>query len=179
MPKISFSSFGRFGPLVLLWTAATLLLPGCGREKSERERILLMIERIQEDVEDRNLERVLDRISEDFRDMENRSKSEVREFIADHFDRHHGIVVHILGTRFLGLEAGEADIETEVSLSSGAAKVFRKLIRYSGQNYRFSLHLVRDEAGWWQVSRAGWRFITLEELFPESFKLLKKVFPDI
>jgi hypothetical protein len=71
----------------------------------------------------------------------------------------------------------EAEIEIEVALSSGAAKIFRKAVRYAGQFYRFNIKLEKEEETW-KCKTASWKYITLEELFPESFKILKKLFPN-
>ena len=164
--------------LVLLPIMVSLTLCRCSKEKSDQELILEMVGRVQDHVENKYLTAIMDLLAEDFLDMENRGREEIEELLGEYFERYRGIVVHILGSKILRLEGKEAEIETEVSLSSGAAKIFRKLIRYSGQTYRFTLSLIKTDAGW-RVTYAQWRYITLDELFPESFKILKQIFPDL
>jgi hypothetical protein len=64
-------------------------------------------------------------------------------------------------------------------LSSGAAEVFRKLIRYAGDYYRISLRLKKSPDAHFQVEFASWESVRLDELLPESLNVLKKLFPDL
>jgi hypothetical protein len=118
----------------------------------------------------------MDLISEDFSDMENRTKTGIEKLLESYFERYSGIVVNVLATEFITLKPAEAEIETDVSLSSGAAKIFRKLVSYSGQTFRFTIKLKKTGKDW-KVSQARWKPVFLEELFPESLEKLKKLFP--
>lgn len=158
--------------------AAMILFPGCGGEKSEEDLILEKIGEIGKYVEKRDTLGIIECLTPDFYDMEDRSRDDVEELIQKYFGRYRGIVFNLLGQKILFVRPPEAEIEVEISLSSGAARLFRKLIRYSGSLYRFKLGLTRVDSGW-RIYYAEWRYITLEELFPESFKILKKIFPDI
>ena len=95
-----------------------------------------------------------------------------------YYEQYKGIVIHVLGTRIDEINPPQASIQTEVALSSGTAKVFRKLIRYSSDNYRFKIGLVKRNDQW-QIQYAEWKYINLEELYPESLFILKKIFPDV
>jgi len=145
--------------------------------KSEEDSIREAVDDIGDYAEKRDIEGVLLFLSDDYTDDEERTIEDIEELLDEYFQRYRGIAVNILGTKILSVTVPEAEIETEIALSSGAAKIFRKAVRYSGQFYRFRLKLVK-EAKIWKVKRAGWEYITLDELFPESFKILKKVFPN-
>lgn len=150
----------------------------CTRAKTEQDRIKDMIESVEGFVEKKYISSILNLLSDNFHDMEDRTKSEIEELLIKYYDRHTGIVIHILGTRILNIGNNQADVETEVSLSSGAAKFFRKIVKYYGETYRFSMKLLKGELQW-KIQYAEWRYISLEELFPESFKILKKIFPKL
>ena len=100
--------------------------------------------------------------------------------VTDYLDRYRGIVIHLLGARIgdVGPD-GRASVECEVSLSHGAAEVLRKLIRYTGEYYRFRIDLRKNERGEWRLTYAEWQSIGLAELFPESLDILKKLFPGL
>jgi hypothetical protein len=166
------------GTALIFFILASLVLCHCSKEKTDRDLILEMVGSVQDFVENKYLTAIMDLLTDDFEDMENRDRDDIEKLLGEYFERYQGIVVHVLGSKILRLEGGEAEMETEVSLSSGAAKIFRKLVRYSGQTYRFTLSLVKTESGW-RVTYAQWRYITLDELFPESFELLKEIFPDL
>jgi hypothetical protein len=87
-------------------------------------------------------------------------------------------VIHVLGTKIDNLTLEEADIQTEIAISSGAAKVFRKLVKVALDNYRLKIIFVQNN-GSWKVRYAEWRYLSIDELYPESYALLKKIFPGI
>ena len=59
--------------------------------------------------------------------------------IEEYFSRYRGIVIHVLASRIVVDGPGSASLETDVSLSSGAAQAFRKLIRFSRRELPFPL----------------------------------------
>jgi hypothetical protein len=150
----------------------------CGKGKSDEDIILELVESIEKMVEDQYTASLLYLLSEDFQDMEERSKPEMEALIDQYFEAYSGIVVNTLGTHFNDLKSFEAEIQTDVSLSHGAAKMFRKIVAYSGQTYRFTIRLKKINQKW-KISYAEWRYVYLEELFPESMKILKKLFPKL
>jgi len=128
--------------------------------------------------EKKDLTAVLERLSDDYADFEGRDKAATRALIAEYF-RHTGIVIHLLSVRVEGLEPGsEASVRTEALLSAGAAEVFRKLIRYAGECYRFDLRLKKMPGGDWRIASAAWESVPLSGLLPESLAVLKKLFPE-
>ncbi|MCK7482516.1 MAG: DUF2207 domain-containing protein [Candidatus Moduliflexus flocculans] len=101
---------------------------------------------------------------------------------ADHLDRYRGVVVHLLGAaarRRSGPTAGPP-VEFEIALSHGAAEVLRKLIRWSGEIYRFGGRRAEGPAGENGVSPtpSGNRSPS-DGLFPESLAILKELFPGL
>ena len=145
--------------------------------KSEKDLLLETIDKIGDYAESRDMEAFLLYVSDDYTDDENRTIDDVEELLEKYFDRYRGIVVNVLATRVLHVTVPEAEVETEVALSSGAAKLFRKAVRYAGQYYRFNLKMIKEEE-MWKCKTASWKYMTLDELFPESFKILKKLFPN-
>lgn len=136
------------------------------------------VDEIGDYAENRDIEGVLSCVSIDYTDDEGRTYADIEELLTEYFDRYRGIVVNVLGTNITKIEMPEAEIETELALSSGAAKLFRKAVRYTGQFYRFNLTLVK-EGEKWRCKYAYWEVIPLEDLLPESLKIIKKIFPNI
>ncbi len=153
------------------------ILSGCGG-KSEQDLIRDTVAKIGNYAESRNGPGILYYLSDDYSDDEGRTPEDIGELLEKYFDRYRGIVVNVLGTKIVSLKVPEAEIETEVALSSGAAKIFRKAVRYASEFYRFNLSLVK-EGETWKCRRASWENLTLQELFPESTKILRKLFPQL
>ena len=131
--------------------------------------------RIGEYAEKKDVNGLMANLAEDYHDFEGRSLKETEDMIRGYFNQFKGIVVNVLSTRIEEIKTPEATIQTEVALSSGAAKVFRKLIRLSTDNYRLKLKL-RKAAGLWKISYAEWRPVSYDELFPESISIFRKIF---
>jgi hypothetical protein len=133
------------------------------------------VKKTEEDLIKKDIESIMMNLAYDYSDFEGRDKWEAKELIDGYFQQYRGIVIHMLSTRVDEINPPEAFVQSEVALSSGAAKVFRKLVRFSTENYRLSIKLVkRDEK--WQIHHAEWRYITLDELYPESLTLFNKIF---
>ena len=163
--------------IFIVTTLFVFLFNGCSK-KSDKDLILELVESIETLAEKKYTASILDLLSEDFVGMEDRSRDEIEELLNQYFEKYSGIVVNILATQFVDLKPDQAEIETDVSLSSGAAKMFRKLISYSGQTYRFTIRLKKIGQNW-KIVQAEWRYVYLEELFPESMKILKELFPKL
>lgn len=165
-------------PLLILALGPMLAggLSAC-REKTDNDLILELMNRIGSEVEGRDTEALLARLTDDYRDHEGRDKSRTQDLLKDYFARYHGIVMHVLSTRLDSLDGSQASIRTEVALSWGAAQILRKLLRFSTENYRFGLTLVKD-GGEWKIQFAEWQNLSPDELFPESMSIFKKFFPD-
>jgi hypothetical protein len=171
MKTIRASGIGVLAGFLLL-----ACLVACGA-KSDKDLILDLITQVGRRAEKADREALLSFCADDYQDFEGRDKAGTEEMLKDYLARFRGIVVHILSTRFDSLEGDQAEIQTEVALSSGAAQVFRKFLRFSTENYRFGLKLKRSD-GRWKISYAQWQYVSLDELYPESMSLFKKIFPD-
>ena len=150
---------------------------GCGK-KTEKDILLETIDKISDYAEDRDLDPILAFISDSYSDDENRTAEDIGDLLAENIEKYRGIVVNLLSTKIIEIIPPNASVETEIALSSGAAQVFRKAVRYTGEFYRFKLDFIKEEKKW-KVKRASWEYIPMEELFPESMKILKELFPDI
>jgi len=115
---------------------------------------------------------------QDYSDFQGRGKKETREFLSNYLNAYSNPVIHVLATKIDNLTLDEANIQTEIAISSGAAKVFRKLVKVSLDNYRLKINFVQI-TGSWKVRYAEWRYLSIDELYPESYALLKKIFPGI
>lgn len=162
---------------LLLILFQVLVFFSCARE-TDRELILEMMEDIAKLIEAKDTARVMEKLSEDYADFEARGKRETEEMVKDYFQNYRGIVIHILSTRFDDLSVAGASIETDVVLSSGGAVAFRKAVPFTGDFYRFKMKL-RKGGDAWRIQYAEWAGISLEDLFPESLSILKKIFPGI
>jgi len=144
--------------------------------KSEEDLLLETIDKIGDYAEDRDSEGILLYLSGEYNDQEGRNFADIEKLLNTYLGKYRGIAVNLLAKKITAFDIPDAEVEVEVSLSSGAAKLFRKALRYSGQFYRFNLEFVKKREKWECIS-ASWKYIPLDELFPESFKILKKLFP--
>jgi len=148
------------------------------KEKTDEDLILEMMEDVGKYAEKKDMSSIMMNLADDYHDFEGRGKRETQDMINEYFERYRGIAINVLSSRIDEIQSREASIQTEVAFSSGAAKVFRKLIRYSTENYRLKIKLIKRNDRW-QIQYAEWRCVTLNELFPESLSILKKIFPDL
>ncbi len=171
---------GRASFLWALALAAAGFFPaGCGTP-SEEVRIKEFLKKSVALAEKREVGALMDRFAPDYSDFEGRDKAGAERLIRDHLEMFRGIVIHLLSVR---VDApgpdGRAPVECEMSFSHGAAEVLRKLIRYTGEYYRFRLELDKSGKGEWRFAYAEWQPVGLVDLFPESLAVLKKLFPDL
>jgi hypothetical protein len=167
----------KYWAMAALIAALSGFLSSCLRP-DDRARILELIDRIGSLIEDKNASGLMSLLNEDYQDFEHRNKKETEVMVKDYFHDYQGIVIHILGTRIDKIKEGEASLQSEVVVSSGAAKVFRKLFRAFGDFYRFDLRL-RKVGEEWRIGYAKWENVGLSDLSPESLSALKKIFPGI
>jgi len=153
----------------------SLSLGSC-RRKTESEVIADMIAAMAAQAEKRDAAGLIAHLAGDYLDFENRDRAQTAAVIEEYFSRYRGIVIHVLSSRILLEGARSASLEIEVSLSSGAGQAFRKLVRFSGENYRFRCRLRKDDR--WLITDAGWEYVPVESLFPESLKILRELFPN-
>lgn len=165
---------------MVLWGTPLLLfslLISCGG-RSDRELIMELMDDIGKFAEKKDVDNLMKNFSDSYSDFQGRRKRGTQEMLEDYFKLYRGIVIHMLSTRIDFVSGPEASIHTEVALSSGPAKVLRKLVKYSNENYHLTIKLVKKE-GTWKIRYAEWKYVSLEELYPESTAILRKIFPDI
>jgi hypothetical protein len=166
----------KIAAAVLLPAVISCLLVSC-RRKTESEVIAALVGDMAARAEKRDAAGIVAHLAGDYRDFEGRDRAETEAMVGEYFSRYRGIVIHVLASRIVIEDAGSAALETDVSLSSGAAQAFRKLIRFSGENYRFTCRLRKD--GRWLITEAKWEYVSLDGLFPESLKILRELFPNL
>jgi len=147
------------------------------RRKSESEVIAGLVAELAVRAEKRDAAGLIAHLAGNFRDGTGRDRERTAALIEEYFSRYRGIVIHVLASRIVVDGPGSASLETDVSLSSGAAQAFRKLIRFSGENYRFRCRLRKN--GRWLITEAEWEYVPVESLFPESLKLFRELFPNL
>ncbi len=151
-----------------------MLASACGGP-SEEERVAAVFADMAERVEKRDAEGLIGHLAAQYVDFQGRDRAATREMAAGYFGRYRGIKVKLLSSRAV-LEDGRATAQVEVSLFSGVASALRKAVGFDGENYRLSCSLVRE--GSWKVSEAGWEYVPVSGLFPESLRALRELFPD-
>lgn len=159
--------------------ALGVLATACGAP-SDEARIKELLKRSVALAEEKEFGALMDSFAPDYADFEGRDKAGTEALIRDYLESYRGVVIHLLGARIdAAAPEGRAVVECEISLSHGAAEVLRKLIRYTGEYYRFRFELARSGRGGWLFTRAEWESIGPAELFPESLEILRKLFPDL
>ncbi len=144
-------------------------------QKTDEDLILEFMEKISRYAEKKDIDSIMMNLAYDYSDFEGRDKWEAKGMIDGYFKQYRGIVIHVLSTRIEEISLPEAFVQSEVALSSGAARVFRKLVRFSTENYRLTLKLIkRDDR--WQIQHAEWKYVTLDDLYPESLTVFNKIF---
>lgn len=166
------------GLAALAFAALAFLATGCG-SPSEEGRIRALLKKACALAEERDLVALRPLFSPEYEDFEGRDVDGTVRLVSGHLDRYRSVVVHLLGARVgeIGPD-GRASVEFEISLSHGAAEVLRKLIRYSGEYYRFQADVRRSDEGDWLFTYAEWSSIGLADLLPESLEVLRELFPD-
>ena len=164
---------------ILTFAAVSIFTAACGTP-SEEARVRELLKKTVALAEKKDVRALREFFAPDYQDFEGRDVEDTARLVTAYLTRFRGVVIHLLGARVgpIGPD-GRASVECEVSLSHGAAEVLRKLIRYSGEYYRFELELRRSDRGDWRYTYAEWQAISLVDLFPESLAILKKLFPDL
>jgi hypothetical protein len=162
--------------LTVLITALAVLFVSCA-PKTDEDRIQELMKEAGKLIEKKDITSLLGLLSDEYIDYRGRDKTQTQDMAQTYFREFRGIVVHVLSTRIEGIDMNEATIQTDVALSSGAAKALRKLVPVSTDNYRFNIILIKKQDRW-QIRYAGWKHIGVEELFPESLSILQKLFSD-
>jgi hypothetical protein len=160
--------------LILLFVSLAI---GSCRAKTETENIAALVADLAVKAEKKDAAGLIANLAGDYLDFEKRDLAQTTAIIEEYFSRYRGIVIHVLSSRIVIEDARNAAVEIDVSLSSGAAQAFRKLIRFSGENYRFACRLRKGDR--WLITAAKWEYMAVEGLFPESIKILRELFPNL
>jgi len=143
--------------------------------KTDEELIFELMGDIGEFTEKKDIESIMMLLADNYIDFQRRNKSRTKDMIQQYFNQYRGIVIHVLSTQIDEINPPEASIRTEIAMSSGAAKALRKLVKFSTDNYRLKMKLIKSVERW-QIQYAEWRYVSLDELFPESLSILQKIF---
>jgi hypothetical protein len=155
----------KLAAVILLLLFVSWLFISC-RQKTESEIIAALLADMAVRAEKRDSAALIDNLAADFHDFQGRDLKQTAAMLQEYFSRYRGIVIHVLASRIVIENTRNAAVETDVSLSSGAAQAFRKLIR-----------LRKD--GRWLITEVKWEYMALESLFPESLKILRELFPTL
>jgi len=166
-----------FAKVIALTILISLIFFTACRPKTDEDRIRELLKEAAQYIEQKDIPRLIGLLSGDYTDHRGRDKNQTKDMVESYFNEFRGIVIHVLGTRFDELDLAKASIQTDVALSSGAARALRKLVPVSPDNYRFEITLVKKQDRW-LITYARWKYIDIEELFPESLSLFKNLFQD-
>ncbi len=161
---------------ILTILAYAVFWVSCG-PKTDEDQIRELMKEAAQHIEKKDITSLMGLLSDDYSDYRERDKSQTQDMVQTYFSEFRGIVVHLLSTQIDEIDLPAASIQTDAALSSGAAKALRKLVPVSTDNYRFEIELIKKQGRWW-IRYAQWKHIGIEELFPESLSILKKLFPD-
>jgi hypothetical protein len=161
----------------LMLAAGALLTPSCGKPSDE----ILIRELLAETVakaEKKDIAGMMGSFAPEYVDFQGRDVAGTLRLVTGYLDGYRHIVIHLLGILIADIGPdGRASVECEVALSHGAAEALRRLIRYTGEYYRFEIDLRKSETGEWLFTRTAWESVGLAGLFPESLDVLKELFP--
>jgi hypothetical protein len=161
------------------FATALCSVQACGRPSDEAAIHELITESVAR-AEKKDASGLMEFFDAEYVDFQGRDRAGTLRLITDYLDRYRGVVIHLLGVRVGAVGPdGRASVDCEVSLSHGAAEVLRRLIRYTGEYYRFRFDLRKTGPVEWRFTFAEWQSIGLPELFPESLDVLKKLFPGL
>ncbi len=144
----------------------------CSKKKTELDLIKETLEKIVDNVENKNTDTIMLYISESYSDDQKRKKNDIKSIIDSYLNRYKGIIVNILEVRAVYIKAASALIETEIALSSGIARALRKVTNISSRYYKFTVELVK-EGQIWIVKSTKWEYISENDLSIESKDILK------
>lgn len=154
-----------------------MLLMVCA-ERSQEDLIQETIQNLRIHAEEKDVVSIMLYLAEGYSDFQGRDKSAAQDWLQRYFSEYSGIVVHMLGTQIAIDDASESHFQMEILVSSGGAKIFRKMIKFAGDLYRIRGRMVKEE-GIWKIVYAEWKVIYQKDLFPESHSILKQIFPNL
>jgi hypothetical protein len=167
---------GKLAAALLVPLLVPVLFSHC-RSKTDREIITALIDKMAVQVEKKDAQGLIAHLAERYMDFEGRDRDRTAAMVGEYFSRFRGIVIKVLSSRIEIGSKQEAEVEADVAFFSGAASAFRKMIGFSGENYRFKFTM--QKKGDWMIQGAQWEYIPLSGLFPESLLILRELFPDL
>ena len=153
-----------------------VLFSNC-RSKTDREIIAALIAKMAVQVEKRDAAGLIAHLAENYSDFAGRDRAQTAAMVEEYFSRYRGIVIKVLASRIELGSTQSAEVEADVAFYSGAASAFRKMIGFSGENYRFKFALEKKDV--WTIRSSQWEYVPLSGLFPESLRILRELFPDL
>jgi hypothetical protein len=159
--------------------AVFILQLGCGAP-SEEARVKEVVRNAAALAEKGDLDAMMELLTPGYYDFRDRDRDATRALVGDYLTGFRGVVIHVLGAKAEITEPGaRAAVTADLVLSSGAAEAFRKLVRFTGDYFRFELELEKSPGTDWRIAYADWRSISLADLFPESLEILRELFPGL
>ena len=149
----------------------------CCNTSSGRSEIEEIIYSAVSAAEDRDVEKFMKIISFEYLDEEERTREDIEEKVKTYLNRFRGISVNILNIKTVNKSMNSAEVITEISFSSGIGKIFSKIVNSYGEVYRFNISMTRRSKTW-VVKSAEWSWMSIDELYPESLKVLRELFPN-
>ena len=159
--------------IFVLIAVCAIVLASCA-PKTDEAQIRELMNEAGRHIENKQLSSLLDLLSDDYTDFRGRDKTQTKDMVQTYFREFRGIVVHLLSTQIDGIDLDRASLRTDAAISSGAVQALRKLVPVSTDNYRFQIELIKTQDRW-MIRYAEWKHIGMEELFPESLSILKKL----
>jgi hypothetical protein len=156
---------------VVLYTS--FFIENCKKKKTDFDRIKEILKKISIYTEEKNYNEIFKYISNNYKDNNNRNKSDIEKLINGYLKRYRGISVSILEIRNIQTNIATAKIEADVFLSNGLSKIIRS-IGITGGYYKFYLEF--DKEFFWKIKYANWTNISKDKLSVESLNLLEKLF---
>lgn len=173
----SFAAARRGLAAVGCFVALAILGASACRPAGDEAMIRETLRKLVKAAGDRDADRVLAFLAEDYQDFAGRDKDATRNLIRSYFERYRGLSVRALSLSVEDLRPGDAAVVgLDLVLTNVAAEVFTRLADASLDLYRFRLDLRRDVSGW-LVAAAAWEEIGVADLLPGSDAALKKLFP--
>ncbi len=151
-------------------------LAGCG-SSDKRSDVEVAIYIAVDAVFEKDINKFMKIVSEDYYDNGERTKTDIREKVEIYLNRFRGISVNILNIKTVKKDNENAEVVMEVNFSSGIGKMLSKIVRSYGETYRFNIKMVRKRDKW-EVIDARWEWVSIDELYPESLKVLRELFPN-
>jgi hypothetical protein len=167
---------GKKGALLAVLLLIAASLSSC-RSRSDKDGVAAVLEKVTASVEDKDVDRLIACLGANYMDFEGRDRIATRAMVEEYFSRYRGIKAKVLASRIAVGEGGTAAADVDVSLYSGVGAALRKAVGFSGENYRVSCTLRRETD--WRIVEARWEYVPVQDLFPESLEILRKIFPDL